>query len=156
MSKFNNKIKFSNFQIFISIFILFSLDILSKLLFCSNIFTSSLNCVLNTGSAWNLFVNLQNYAILIGILGILISIILIIKKKDIIKESNVFVFIFIISGILGNSINRIFNLGVHDMISIYFLPFFGIFNLADLYISIGIILFLINEFYVKKLIFITK
>ncbi len=156
MNILNHRNYFSNFQIFILVLILFSLDIFSKFLFCSNLFISSFSCVLNTGSAWSLFANLENYAILIGILGILISILLIIKRKIIINESNVFIFIFILSGILGNSINRIFFLGVHDMVHIPFLPFFGIFNLADIYISLGIILFLFDEFYFKKLIFITK
>lgn len=136
----NSKIK-HNATICISF--LLSLDLLLKYLFCY--YFSTTNCILNTGSAWSLFSNFQYYVLFIGVIGIVIALLLLIKKQLIINEIGSISFVLLLSGILGNSLNRLFSQGVYDMFSITFLPIFGVFNLADIFISIGVLLFISKE-----------
>jgi signal peptidase II len=95
----------------------------------------------NTGAAFGIF---RDYTILIifltiAIIGGLIYYLDKIPKKDYLGYG------LILGGAVGNLIDRIFLNYVRDFISIWIWP---VFNIADMAISIGIILILINE--IKK------
>ena len=150
---------FLNF--FIIIFIFF-LDRISKLLVINyadangemyvNV-TSFLdiNLIWNEGIAFGLFsFNNELYYNLLTIfilLIILIIVLLMFKSKSFEKLC----FIMIIGGSLGNLFDRIYYSAVPDFIDIYFNNFhWFIFNVADIFISIGVIILISLEFFKKK------
>ncbi len=150
---------FLNF--FIIIFIFF-LDRISKLLVINyadangemyvNV-TSFLdiNLIWNEGIAFGLFsFNNELYYNLLTIfilLIILIIVFLMFKSKSFEKLC----FIMIIGGSLGNLFDRIYYSAVPDFIDIYFNNFhWFIFNVADIFISIGVIILISLEFFKKK------
>ena len=103
----------------------------------------------NTGIAFGL---LSDYTIFTYILSIFVFIWLVIQIKDI-KETNLELFslVLILSGALGNLGERGWNLitghdgKVTDFVELLFIPSF---NLADTFISVGIVLLLYSE--IKK------
>ena len=103
----------------------------------------------NTGIAFGL---LSDYTIFTYILSIFVFIWLVIQIKDI-KETNLelFSFVLILSGAVGNLGERGWNLitgnngKVTDFVELLFIPSF---NLADSFISVGIVLLLYSE--IKK------
>ena len=146
---------------FIIIFIFF-LDRISKLLVINyadangemyvNV-TSFLdiNLIWNEGIAFGLFsFNNELYYNLLTIfilLIILIIVFLMFKSKSFEKLC----FIMIIGGSLGNLFDRIYYSAVPDFIDIYFNNFhWFIFNVADIFISIGVIILISLEFFKKK------
>tara|TARA_S200000501_G_scaffold353227_1_gene372844 strand:- start:346 stop:819 length:474 start_codon:yes stop_codon:yes gene_type:complete len=150
---------FLNF--FIIIFIFF-LDRISKLLVINyadangemykNV-TSFLdiNLIWNEGIAFGLFsFNNELYYNLLTIfilLIILIIVLLMFKSKGFEKLC----YIMIIGGSLGNIFDRIYYSAVPDFIDIYFNNFhWFIFNVADIFISIGVIILISLEFFKKK------
>ncbi|MBP5467143.1 MAG: signal peptidase II [Clostridia bacterium] len=59
--------------------------------------------------------------------------------------------IFIIAGTLGNFIDRIYYKGVVDFLSfIFFGKNFAIFNIADAYMTVGVIMLFISVFFIEK------
>lgn len=139
--------------------ILIFLDQYTKMYAASNFKTNKLiiiNDVLeftyheNKGAAFGI---LQNQYIIFYILTIIIMIFLLyfINKLELSKK-NIPLFIciiLIISGAIGNFINRLFDKYVIDFI--YFKPIdFPVFNLADTYITIACFLFLFLSIFVYK------
>lgn len=97
----------------------------------------------NTGAAFSI---LQNYTSILTIISIIVALIIIyylIKLKEKKLELSL---ILILSGTLGNLIDRIFLKFVRDFIDLRIWP---IFNLADFYNVAGFILLIIC-FYRKK------
>ena len=100
----------------------------------------------NTGIAFGL---LSDYTIFTYILSIFVFIWLVIQIKDI-KETNLefFSLVLILSGAVGNLGERGWNLitgndgKVTDFVELLFIPSF---NLADSFISVGIVLLLYSE-----------
>ena len=75
------------------------------------------------------------------ILGLLFYIII---KKTKLNKINTYLYSLVISGIVGNLIDRIIRGYVVDFIGIRLFSYnFPIFNFADLYIVIGVLLFII-------------
>ncbi|QJC33158.1 signal peptidase II [Enterobacteriaceae endosymbiont of Donacia clavipes] len=148
---FNNFFKKINLLNIFNIIILVSIDIISKnyiikyiKLYDSYYIKSYLNFTYlkNYGIIFGFFSNYFNNILLIINIIILSMIFFFIKYKD-----NILSYNFIISGILGNLINRI-NYGfVIDFIDLhinnYHLP---IFNIADTLIFIGIFILIINYY----------
>ena len=95
----------------------------------------------NTGAAFGVF---KEQTTLITFLSIMIigALIYFIPK---IEKENYFAYSLLLGGAIGNLIDRIFLGHVRDFISIWVWP---IFNIADIAISIGIILIIYNE--IKK------
>lgn len=94
---------------------------------------------LNTGSILGLYIGkFPLFSLLIACLALVILI------SDIIRKKRVgFGEILILSGGLSNIIDRLVRPGVIDWI-----PFFGLwFNLADIYITIGVIYFILITYY---------
>ena len=137
--------------------LLASLDLFTKFLIRENniqenvIFEGILTIDLtyNTGIAFGL---LSDYTIFTYMLSIIVFIWLVIQIKDI-KETNLELFslVLILSGAVGNLGERGWNLitgndgKVTDFVELLFIPSF---NLADTFISIGIVLLLYSE--IKK------
>ena len=150
------------FNLLLVIFI-FILDRLSKIIIIKlseplgelNISITSFinfNLIWNEGIAFGLLsFDDKFYYNLITLLIVLITLIiiwLINKAKGIEKLS----FLMIIGGSLGNIFDRIYYSSVLDFIDISVNNFhWFIFNVADIFISIGVILLIILEFFKKKI-----
>ena len=137
--------------------LLASLDLFTKFLIRENNIQENvvvegiltIDLTYNTGIAFGL---LSEYTIFTYILSIFVFIWLVIQIKDI-KETNLELFslVLILSGALGNLGERGWNLitgndgKVTDFVELLFIPSF---NLADSFISLGIVLLLYSE--IKK------
>ena len=149
--------------IFISIFILiFTLDRLSKLYILNlaeindtlNLFvTPFLNFYLiwNKGIAFGLFSFDQNfiYNFITFFISLITVIILIIAVRS--KDYKGYFFISIFSGSVGNLFDRFYYSAVPDFIDFHLNNFhWFIFNVADIFISLGVICLIFVEIFVKK------
>ena len=125
------------------IFILVSIDQLTKILSKNKNFFI-INYTENTGAAFSLFQGYTFFLILISMLVVFSTLYYFIKIKQPSKKLYISL-ILILSGTIGNLIDRI-SLGfVRDFIDLKIWP---IFNLADLYNVVAFILILI--YYFKK------
>ena len=157
------KINFKKFFLYSSIVIfIFILDRISKI-YILNLAESNneldiyifsflrLYLIWNKGIAFGLFSFEQNIfynfiTILIIIINLVI-LIMIIKSKDI----RIYFLIFILGGSLGNLFDRLYYSAVPDFIDLHFNDFhWFIFNLADVFISVGVICLIIAEFIFNK------
>ena len=160
MSDYLKKFFFSNISIII---IIFCLDRISKLYviflteknLSTNVFTSkflNINLIWNEGIAFGLLSFDQNfyYNILTIIILIitLIIVFLMFRSNGIEKLS----YSMIIGGSFGNLTDRLYYSAVPDFIDISINNFhWFIFNVADIFISIGVILLIVLEFLKKKI-----
>ena len=119
------------FKLMITLYIKDSIDIIPNVL--------RLTYVTNTGAAWNI---LDNHLIVISLISIF-SIIFLLSYmgKFKLNKRNKLAFILLYGGIISNLFDRIFHGYVIDYID--FNINFPIFNLADSFIVIGIILLII-------------
>ncbi len=146
------------------VFILFAIDRITKfyIIFVSeaenklNLFSSkfvNLQLVWNEGIAFGLlsFRNTHFYQIITFIISIIILIILIIILREKTKTSEKYGFILIAGGALGNFYDRLVNKAVPDFIDLHIGNFhWFIFNIADIFISIGIIWLILIEIFFKN------
>lgn len=105
----------------------------------------------NYGSAFSLFANIQYYPQIISVISIIVIVLLYINRKGFYQ--NIYTklsLVTFISGIVGNFIDRILFGYVKDFL---FIKDFSIFNFADIYLAVGILLFVYGEFleYQKRL-----
>jgi len=158
----NFKIINNNFYLnLIIIFSIFILDRLTKFYIIyldkintgSEIFSSKfLNIYLiwNEGIAFGLFSldkkNLYNYLTIFIFIVVVFILFWIIKSNGIQKHSLLMIF----GGALGNLFDRIFYQAVPDFIDLHINNFhWFIFNIADIFITIGVFLMILSEFIVK-------
>ena len=160
MPEYLKKTFFSNISIII---IIFCLDRISKLYviflteknLSTNVFTSkflNINLIWNEGIAFGLLSFDQNfyYNILTIIILIitLIIVFLMFRSNGIEKLS----YSMIIGGSFGNLTDRLYYSAVPDFIDLSINNFhWFIFNVADIFISIGVILLIVLEFLKKKI-----
>ena len=153
-----NKLNISLF----SIIFIFAIDRISKFYiinlsqknFDNELFSSTyLNIVLiwNDGIAFGLLSSKENYIYnfisLIIIIIILILFYLIYKSKNFKKFS----YILVTGGALGNVFDRILYKSVPDFIDVHFNGFhWFIFNIADIFITIGVICLIYDEIFIEK------
>lgn len=98
----------------------------------------SISYVENTGIAFGIFNNINIGIIyIISFLGIAVTLYLLKTEKDLAKRNYIYV---ILAGGIGNIIDRIFRGFVIDFIDT---PFIATFNLADSFIVIGVIIYII-------------
>ncbi len=159
MSAFrNNKTLYFNLII---IFLIFTLDRLTKsyVIYLDNINSGSeiylskyLNVYLiwNEGIAFGLFsldeTNLYNYLTLFIFIIVAFLLFWIIKSKGIQKYALLMIF----GGAIGNLFDRIVYGAVPDFIDLHIDNFhWFIFNIADIFITIGVFLMIFSEFIVK-------
>jgi signal peptidase II len=150
--------------LFISIFILFAIDRISKILILKNFSSNSsseiyINSFLNFFLAWNngigfgiLQIEHFFYYMIISIIITMINFVLIYWM---LASSNYLESIFvsiILGGSLGNLFDRYFYNAVPDFIDLHYESFHWFtFNIADIFITIGIIgLVIIDLFKIKK------
>ena len=157
----NNMLKKNIFYFFFILFI-FILDRISKLWIISifnlennlEIKISSfinLNLIWNKGIAFGLFSYGEKfeYNLLTGLIIIIISIVfwMIIKTKGLEKYG----FLMILGGALGNIFDRLYYSAVPDFIDIYYKNFhWFVFNVADIFITVGVLMLIINEITIKN------
>lgn len=104
-----------------------------------------LTYVKNTGGAWSIFTGNVIFLLIIGFLC-MIGILYYLYKKDSFSKLEIICFSFLIGGILGNIIDRLCYQAVIDYLGFIFGNYyFPIFNLADILIVCGGILFAIGE-----------
>ena len=138
-------------KIFIISIFLIILDFISKLLIFNFFLIPNflyLTFVTNTGTFWGLFSNINIFFMILSII-VLSLLIYIITVKTTLNKLNIILYSLVISGIIGNLIDRIIRGYVVDFIGIKIFNYnFPIFNFADIYIVIGVLLFiLIGEKY---------
>lgn len=91
--------------------------------------------VTNTGAAFGILKGFNIPLLVISLIALVIAIFFYIRDKEIKIPLT-----FLIAGIIGNSIDRIFFGHVRDFINLGFWP---VFNLADSYNVIGVVLLII-------------
>ena len=142
------------------IFIIFFIDFFSKNYvlnnFSENTFyvNSFINFDLtwNTGIGFGLFSSESN--LIYNSISVLIILVIFFLLYLAIKSDNFdkIIFSIIIGGALGNFYNRIFYKAVPDFIDLHYNNFHWFtFNIADIFITIGIILFILKSFFEKNL-----
>ena len=147
---------------FFIVIIIFSLDRISKLYVLNlaetdqfvNIYINqflNFHLIWNTGVGFGLFSSDTNfYYNLITLLIILINVIILIM---IFKSSNYkfFLLLIILGGSLGNLFDRIYYKAVPDFVDLHYNDFhWYIFNVADIFITVGIICPIFAELFLNK------
>ena len=139
------------------VFLIFLFDRISKFyviyivkkFFGSEIYSSKfLNIELywNTGIAFGLFSFSENYLYNLLTFVIVIVIMIVIFMIFISKDFKKYPLLMILGGALGNLVDRIFFKAVPDFIDFHFQNFhWFIFNVADIFISLGIIFMILLE-----------
>ena len=150
--------------LFIYILVLFTIDRISKILILKNFFNNSLseiylNHFLNFSLVWNSGIGFGILQIepniFYSIISIIITVINLILIYWMLASSNYIESIFIsiiLGGALGNLFDRYYYSSVPDFIDIHYESFHWFtFNIADIFITIGIIgLIIIDLFKIKK------
>lgn len=153
--------KFS--RIALIFFVLVSLDQLSKFFITSSLTEGSsiellpilnLTLIFNSGIAFSLFDDNGVWGrwVLVG----LVTLVLLYLARILIKEKNLssyesLALTLILSGGAGNLIDRIFIGHVVDFIHVFYQEYsFYVFNFADSYITIGVMLYLIYIFFIGE------
>lgn len=102
----------------------------------------NLTYVKNTGAAFSILEGNQTLFILITIFVLIVGVYFIYNKP--LEKGEIVIYSLIGSGIIGNLIDRVIHKYVIDFISIIIFNYhFAIFNLADAFIVIGVILYII-------------
>ena len=156
MSDYINKKNF--FVNFFLIVIIFSLDRLSKFYVISqsetNLFISqfiNINLIWNDGIAFGLFSFEKEiyYNVLTGLIILITFIIFWMITRTEKLEKIAFMMIF--GGSLGNIFDRLYYKSVPDFIDIHFNNFhWFIFNVADIFITLGVVLLISLEIFKKN------
>lgn len=112
----------------------------------------SLLYVKNTGAAFSILNNNTSFLIILSVIFILVLDRYIKKEeKNLNKLSNISLGM-ILGGIFGNLIDRIIHHGVIDYLSFIILKYdFPIFNFADICITLGVLLLIVDMFKNKSL-----
>jgi len=157
----NNMLKKNIFYFFL-VLLIFILDRISKLWIISTFNSENnleikissfinLNLIWNKGIAFGLFSYGEKfeYNLLTGPIIIISAIVfwMIIKTKGLEK----FGFLMILGGALGNIFDRLYYSAVPDFIDIYYKNFhWFVFNVADIFITVGVLMLIINEITIKN------
>ena len=145
------------------IILLIVLDQISKVLISSSLaLGESLNLlpflnftlIHNTGIAFSLFDeggNISRWLLVIVVSAILADLLFLMYKKTPKNWPELMSLILISSGGLGNLVDRAFLGYVVDFIHVFYQDYsFYVFNLADSYITVGIILYLSYFFFIER------
>tara|TARA_B100000242_G_scaffold287462_1_gene254344 strand:+ start:37 stop:531 length:495 start_codon:yes stop_codon:yes gene_type:complete len=148
-----------NFLLIIVIFTIFLLDRYSKSLvlekFSENVFYVNeflnFNLIWNTGIGFGLlsFNSSLFYNLISGIIGAVIIFLIIIGIKS--DKFDKITFSIIIGGAFGNFYDRIVFKAVPDFIDLHYMDFHWFtFNVADIFITLGILSFILKSFFVRN------
>ena len=156
----NKTFKKENFYFLLIISLIFFLDRYSKFEILRNFSENSLyvNDFLNFYLIWNTGIGFGLlsfdtnliYNLITTLIGLLIIILIMIGIKS--ESSEKIIFSIIVGGALGNFYDRIVFNAVPDFIDLHYGNFHWFtFNVADIFITIGVIAFLIKGFFLKKI-----
>ena len=155
----NNILKKENFYFLIIILFIFSLDRYSKIRIINDFSDTSfyLNDFLNFDLTWNTGIGFgllsTSSNVIYNLVTLIISSVIIFLVYFILKSERFdkFCFSLIISGALGNLYDRFFFNAVPDFIDFHYknVHWFT-FNVADIFITLGIAIFLMKDIIVKK------
>ena len=144
------------FKYIILILVIIFLDQTTKRILISNIdelinkscFIFKLAYIENYGAAFNIFTGNRIFLTLISIVCSIILIYLTLFRNGFNKLERIGLSL-ILSGSIGNGIDRILNGFVVDFINLNFIKF-PIFNIADISINVGFLLLIISIFNIKR------
>tara|TARA_B100001057_G_scaffold436920_1_gene468360 strand:+ start:1083 stop:1583 length:501 start_codon:yes stop_codon:yes gene_type:complete len=155
----NNLINRENIFYFIIIGAIFSLDRISKISVLNNVNEGSryINDFVNLDLIWNIGIGFGFFSTESGIFYNLITLIIasvIIFLLYILATSETLdkvIYSIILGGALGNFYDRLVFKAVPDFIDLHYNNFHWFtFNIADIFITTGITVFIIRSFFVKK------
>ena len=155
----NNILKKENCYFLAIILFIFGLDRYSKIEIINNFSDTSvyLNDFLNFDLIWNTGIGFgllkSNTALFYNLISILIGLVVIILFFLALRSKSFdkIIYSIIIGGALGNLYDRIFFGAVPDFIDFHIGDFhWFVFNVADIFISIGVIIMILSEFMVTK------
>ncbi len=137
--------------------VLFVIDQLSKWYVAGNFYYGesipviknffSLTYVTNKGAAWSILSGHGNLLLLIGIAVFILSLIFFRKLTENFKE-RISAIMLILAGVAGNSFDRMWRGEVVDFFDFRFWSYhYPVFNPADCFICIGVILFLLSSLF---------
>jgi len=155
----NKILKKENIYCLIIIFLIFTIDRYSKIGIIRNFTDTSfyLNDFLNFDLVWNTgigfgFLSTDSsliYNLITGIICIVIMFLIYLIVKS--KTSDKILFSMILGGAMGNVYDRLTYFAVPDFIDIHYKNFHWFtFNIADIFITLGIILIILNDLLIKK------
>ncbi len=155
----NNIIKKENFYFLIIIIFAFSIDRYSKIEIINNFSNHSyylndflnFNLIWNTGIGFGLLSSNSEifYNLITSIIAVVIIFLIIIGLRS--DKFDKIVFSLIIGGAVGNFYDRLIYNAVPDFIDLHYGNFhWFVFNVADIFITIGIIFYLMKSFFIKK------
>ena len=149
-----------NFICLVIIVSIFLFDRLTKIQIIKNQINNSaifVNDYLNFDLIWNNGIGfgllnidpgLYYHLISAFILTIIVLIVYFLIKS---KKNDKFFYAFVLGGALGNLYDRIFYYAVPDFIDLHFNQYHWFtFNIADIFISVGVILLILNEVIIKN------
>jgi len=155
----NNIFKKENFYFLIIIILTFSIDRYSKIKIINNFSDTRfyLNDFLNLDLLWNTgigfgLLSLESsiyYNFLSILIGLVIVLLIFVGIKS--NKFEKFFFSMIIGGALGNFYDRIYFNAVPDFIDLHYKNFHWFtFNIADIFITIGIIFYIFNGVLINR------
>ncbi len=158
--EFKNRIfKKENIFFFIFIIIIFFLDRLLKLRIINNFDDAPyyINDYVNFDLIWNIGIGFgllsTNSTLLYNFITTLIAIIIIFLIYFLIISDRIdkFIYSIIVGGALGNFYDRLIYKAVPDFIDLHYGDFHWFtFNIADIFISVGILIYLFKDLVFKK------
>jgi signal peptidase II len=108
----------------------------------------------NSGIAFSFFDdggNISRWLLVVVVSGILAYLLFLMYKITSKNRLELMSFILIISGGLGNLVDRVFLGYVVDFVHVFYQDYsFYVFNMADSYITVGIILYLSYFFFIER------
>ena len=148
-----------NFLFLIIIIITFSLDRISKFKIINNFNENTyfINDFINFDLIWNIGIGFGLlstsssilYEIVTLVIGLVILILIYISITS--DKFDKYTFAIVIGGALGNFYDRLVYKAVPDFIDLHYANFHWFtFNVADIFISIGIIFFIMKGYFVKN------
>lgn len=118
-----------------------NMELYSSIVIWKNVF--EIHYIQNPGAAWGLFENKQILFILCTVIVLAAGIMFFVRctKKNVFKDIR-FLIVLILSGAVGNMIDRIRYQYVIDFLYFKWI-YFPVFNIADCYVTVGFILLII-------------
>lgn len=118
-----------------------NMELYSSIVIWKNVF--EIHYIQNPGAAWGLFENKQILFILCTVIVLVAGIMFFVRctKKNVFKDIR-FLIVLILSGAVGNMIDRIRYQYVIDFLYFKWIDF-PVFNIADCYVTVGFILLII-------------
>lgn len=107
------------------------------------------DCVHNTGAAWGMFGDWTNIFVLIALVVCVCIVFFIFTKSKDFDPITVLSLGFLFAGALSNAIDRVIYGYVVDFLEVTFIDF-PVFNVADISITLGVILLLVSVFFPRR------